>query len=56
MILFPSIFINVPMSLDSFFVINSVCEIAAILAKASPLKPFVDKLNKSAALVIFEVE
>ena len=39
----------VPNSSFTGFVFNSTCAIAAIEAKASPLKPFVLKLNKSSA-------
>ena len=47
--LLPSICIKFPNSSVSSFVLSDVCEIADIEANASPLNPFVDRWNKSAA-------
>ena len=51
----PSIFIKVARSSSFLLVFSSTYAIAAIDAKASPLKPFVSRLNKSSADEIFEV-
>ena len=54
-ILLPSIFICVATSSSAVLVCISTWAIAAMEAKASPLKPLVFKLNKSSACFIFEV-
>ena len=54
-IVLPSIVMAVPSSVCSCLVLSSTCAIAAILASASPLNPFVCKANKSSAALIFEV-
>ena len=51
----PEISMRTPKSSALVLVISCTCATAAILAMASPLKPLVLSLNKSAAVLIFEV-
>ena len=51
----PSILILVPVSSSGVLVFNSICDMAAILERASPLNPFDEMVNKSSADLIFEV-
>ena len=50
-----SISIETPVSSSVLFVFNSTCPTAAILAKASPLKPMVFIRNRSSIFFILEV-
>ena len=50
-----SISIKTPVSSSALLDFNSTCATAAILAKASPLKPMVFILNRSSIFLILEV-